>query len=200
MFSIARTASMSMNMNPSTGFGASGLYDVQLSFALSEFRVYLGGTFYTNAATPSSSEFTALFDMYSLDRVEVTIFYSNNSSGMGTPAYAMPVFYVVPDYDSVDATTLTAIQQYPSVVSHYLGESGGRPIRITIRPRPTLIGGDGTSLITALTSPAWLNCGTPNLPHFGLKMVWDTVGRTTNIDVGTLNISVKSFFRFKAPR
>jgi hypothetical protein len=199
-YDIARTSSTSLTMNSFYGFGASGFYDLQLDFSLSDFRVYLNGILASTVTIPNSSEFSSLWDLYQISKVDVTFFYTHNLSGMGSPAYAMPIFWVVDDPNSADATVLTAIQQYPKVRAHYLGESGGAPVRISVSPRPTTRYGESSTAGNGTLMPAqWISTASPTVRHYGVKLCWDTSGRVTNLDVGNINIVVKLYFKFKAP-
>lgn len=187
-------------MNSYYGFNSSGFYDLQMAFSLANFRIYAGGVTTTTTALPNSSEFTALFDYYCIDRVDVTIMYSHSNSQMSNANYAVPIFYLVEDYDSAEATTLRNIQQYPAVTTHYMSENGGHVIRKTLRPRPLLVGLDGSTQVPQISGPTWIDTGTPDTLHYGLKLVWDPSARTNDLDAGSLNICVKYHLRFKAPR
>jgi len=199
-YDIARTTSTSLTMNPFFGFGGSGFYDLALDFSLQQMRVFLNGALTTTVAVPNSTEFTSLFDQYMITKVDVTFFYTHNISNMGSPAQAMPIFWVVEDPNSVDATVLTAIQQYPKVKAHYLGESGGAPVRISVIPKPTTAVSSGGTLGNATTaSSQWIVSTSPTVPHYGVKLAWDTSGRISNIDVGNINIVAKLYFRLRQP-
>lgn len=189
-----------MTMNPFYGFAASGFYDLQLDFSLSALRVFVNGILAVTANVPNSTEFSSLFDLYQISRVDVTFFYTHNMSNMGSPTQAMPIFWVVDDPNSADATVLNAIQQYPKVKAHYLGESGGAPVRISVSPRPTIRYGESSTAGNGVgMPPQWLNTTSPTIPHYGVKLAWDTSGRVSNIDVGSINIVAKFHFKLKAP-
>lgn len=190
-------------MNAFYGFSASGYYDLQMNFLLAGVAINVNGAYTTSANLPSITDFTNLFDQYMIDKVDLTFYYSNNTSGVSTPAYSMPIFWIAEDYNSSEASPLTTIQQYSNVKAHYLGESGGAPIRLTIRPKASLqantSGGTYTGNVVA-PGPTWINCDGTAVPHFGVKLAWDTSGRSTNIDVGNINITAKYHLKFRAPK
>lgn len=190
-------------MNQFYGFSGSGFYDLQFNFLLAGVAININGAYSSSCSMPSISEFTNLFDMYMIDRVDLTLFYSNNTSGVSTPAYSMPIWWIAEDYNSSDAATLTAIQQYSNVRAHFLGESGGAPVRLSIRPKATIQANTSGSTYTGNISsvgPTWLNTANTDVPHFGVKLAWDTSGRTTNLDVGNINITAKFHLKFKNPK
>lgn len=202
-YKISRTWTTNLNMNQSTGF-AGGSFDLAMSFALGNPIVKSGGVIVASITTPGYTDFTALFDSYIIDSVDLEIFYSNNTSSETTPTICAPLFHYVNDYDDIISPTLTEILQYPSVQSKVMLEGGGSVLRHTLRPRPMGVvianAGTFTGQTNNLTGPVWLDAASADIPHFGFKLFWNNFGRSTNSDIGTVMINCKTNFRFRQPR
>lgn len=129
------------------------------------------------------SEFTALFDSYRIDRVEVTFqlvtnAYSTqqiNSTSAQTTNW-FPKIWVVPDYDGPSATvdTLAQIKERQNLKCFVLEPNKMK--KVTVYPKPLVqtytVGGTSGKAPKRMI----LDTAHVDVPHYGLTYVYDSLG------------------------
>lgn len=182
---------------------------LQMDFALDAFRLYIDGTQIAAIVPPGYTEFGSLFDKYRIDAVEIFYAYSadGNTTQSSTGALQMPSVVYTVDTDDVNPTGCQDIQQYTT--SKYLQWGGvqGRMKRLVkFKPLPSLqlwntanaTGGVGD----IDTSKLWLDCGTPDIRHYGLKMAIDNLVISSGLNAtwGQLQFQCRFHYSFKGVR
>jgi len=166
---------------------------------------YVNGIFTYNVPVPNYPEFAALYDYWRIGGVEMKAFYSCNVADSSTPAVAMPLLLIDNDYDDVDnGETVSSMLERSTTRYVQIFE----PIKHRCKPNPVgpLVvtssgGGVSTPNSAGIYSEGqWLNSNSPGIRHNGIKIVWNTQGRTTNVDIGTITFSFKVLYEFKGVR
>lgn len=127
------------------------------------------------SSIPNSSEFTALFDMYRIDRVELE--YQLISEIIGS---AYPRIAFTPDYnDSTPPTTESQILEYGS--SEMFLFSQYKPVfRRTLKPRAQLGTYQGAFTAYSMAPPGtWISCDYPGVLYYGAKDFISSYNSTT---------------------
>lgn len=201
-YRFTRTLNFDLNINPSTGFATAG-NNLNLVFALQGVSYFINGTGVGLIAFPNYSEFTALFDQYMIESMEVELYWSKNSAAESGTNAVQPLIWSAYDYDDASNTSLSSLQQYPAIRSTALGEDGGKVLKMKISPVPRVQlpdGSGGTAYAPTLDRNPWIDCGYPAVEHLGVKTYLDTFGRTASLDIGTIKVVVRGHFAFKNVR
>lgn len=198
--------------NPSSGvavfqYGTFNSSNMALAFQLSGTAMYLGGTLAAVWALPNLSELQALYDSYVIEKVEVSIWDSATVAQIGNVnqnttfpdpiGYAtqpMPLIGWTVDLDDFANTSFTDLQQYSTFKCKQLG--GGYPIKQTVYPcaREDLNSGSGQGRAAQHV----INCSTPGVNHYGLKMSIDGF-KATNPSAVSLSsfLSIQTKYHLK---
>lgn len=213
MFSYIRTTSsnyggtlgLSLKTNaaglPQWTSGATQGSTLQIVFTLVGAGLYIDGVLAYTAPLPSYTEYTALYDNYRIDKVDIMAMttYDGNSVTAGTVVGQLPYIIYTEDYDDAAATTATDIMQYTTAKWTNLSTGiGGKPMKLmSIMPRAQMQMYAATTNQLALAPPKlWLDAGSPNIPHYGVKMALDNPGNGVAYNAGTLIGTVNFVFRY----
>lgn len=156
---------------------ATTLFDIQLSFAITQVNVSLGGTIWRTIGLPNNSEFTSLYDQYRIDWVECEFFFSANSSGTNDATYPLPIMYIVKDYDDSQSASVSALCQYNNVKTWQLGNQDSKNGKFVLRVKPnvdTLVFAGAISGY-ARSKPMFIDTTSNTVPHYGVKMAFDPI-------------------------
>lgn len=169
----------------SCNFGSSGISALGLNFRLS--------------AVSAPTEFTALWDRYKILRVKVFFDYSPDVPTAGTTPLAayMPKLWVKRDYDDSAAPTMAELAQ--SNQTKCLRFTEARTTRmIALAPRYlTELYNSSISTAFSPSRGAWIDCGNPDVPHYGLKLIAQGLPST---NMGAFTIRVQYTLLFKNVR
>lgn len=145
----------------------------------------------------NSSELTTLYDQYRIDFVTVQITWSpknvnQTNFNVGPNLMSCPVVYYSKDYDdNTFPTTLTAFKERGNIRS--LRISPLRKYKISLKPAvQNAVIRDATVVPPLLsTNPVWnkkLDCAAANIPHLGLKLLFDYAAGTNmaSVDIQTI--------------
>lgn len=135
----------------------------------------------------ASSELTRLYDQYRIDYVTVQVTWSpknvnQTNFNVGPNLMSCPVMYYSKDYDdSVIPLTLTAFKERGNLRSVRI--SPLRKYKIHVKPAvQNAVIRDATTVPPTLsTNPVWnkkLDCAAADIPHIGLKMLFDYAAGT----------------------
>jgi len=121
------------------------------------------------------TEFTNLFDTFSIASVDVSFLFTRNSSEMGSSAVGdlIPILVTANDYDDATAPALISdLFQYDSCHFHRLDQ----PLTVSFKPR-VAASLYLTAVTTAYSQPngkTWVDAGNAGCPWYGLK--WGIMG------------------------
>lgn len=124
---------------------------------------------------PQVSEFTRLFDSYRINSIMITGMPLTNGSLTTNPAYK--ILSAVDLDDSTPETTASMLQR-SNVKIKTVTSGGGNQQVFAWKVRPRYL----TQIYESATTTGygqgarkqWLDCGDPTIPHYGIKMVFDT--------------------------
>lgn len=119
---------------------------------------------------PSYQDFTALFDQYRIDQVDIEVSNVHNSSTGTDAQQQMPTIIWAPDFDDAQVPTLASRLSERQRAKQWTFRGSGVPLKFSIKPRIAQ-----PAYRDALTSPyvvgppAFLNASYTDVPHFGVK-------------------------------
>lgn len=194
--------------------------NLQFDFSLQQTTVYLGGVSRWAINLTNYTEFTALFDLYRIDSVDVLLIPSflggslqenaNPATGTFVPvtglaAYGLPSIMHCVDYDDVAVANGQAVQQYENC--KYVPWGGQYPIKLrSFRPR-AITQFYNTAVSAAYgpgsDKPQWLDCNYAAAKHYGMKMALQQVGNNLgpiNAVIGYFDVVFKYHLSFKNTR
>lgn len=166
---------------------------------------------FTLGDVPNAAEFVALYDVFKIQKVTISIIPQFNVQQVGGAGATPPVtgqsiypgFHSCIDYNDITApTTITDLVEYAT----YKNTRGGRTHTRTLKPKyliASMVGGSGTNV--AEESGKWLNTNsgtiaapTPSVvPHYGIKLLSDTVPTLTSPDVILFDLKIVYYLIFK---
>lgn len=150
-----------------------------------------------------ASTFTALYDQYRIDKVQVIIGRTNNqqSAGNSTQNLTFPsqqLWYVVDHDDATVLTSLTDIMQYQGAQCKNIMDNG--EVKITFKPR-IAVAAYAAGVFTSFSnqSAGWIDAASPTVQHFGLKLV---IPCPINVTFAEMNFTVRTklWLSFKSVR
>lgn len=154
-------------------FGIAASPNASLNFSLSQMVLSIGGIPAITCPNPSIAELQQLYDLFQIEKVEITMFSGNTESIVGNDVntgynFVLPLVGYSQDTDDDANTSLTQLQQYSTYGTYQLGMT---PLR--------------TSLVPCVASTAFsgysrgqkqdVNVGYPATPHYGFKMAIDSM-------------------------
>lgn len=141
------------------------------------------------------TDITSISDKYRINSATLTFITNPGSYFAGA---ALPYIQIVPDYDDSIPPTLSILNQKMGLKTRTFNNIGMTSMRIL--PKPTTTVGNGATNTSAVVprSAPFLDCGHPDVPHFGLKGVFrnlyspGTVAAVQNIALDiSLSVSAK---------
>ncbi len=130
--------------------------------------------YFTLDSVAGSSDFTSLYDQYRILSVEIEMMPSGSDITSGS-------IVIAPDYDDATALSVSNLLQYSKSLRYPVG----KPIFLKLN-QPcadgTVYGTSGAAPAVNLVSP-WLDCGKPDVQHYGLKISSSVVGNATTYQI-----------------
>jgi hypothetical protein len=125
-------------------------------------------TYFQLSNLDNSSSFENVWDQYRIDAIRMTCKPQNNAIGLVTNSTTTLVpLYCVIDYDNTaNLTTAAAAREYDNCICLEPGESFVR----TFQPRIATAAYSGSFASYANMSPQWIDCASPNVQHYGVKI------------------------------
>lgn len=115
------------------------------------------------------TRFTNLFDQYRIDCVTFKLVPMQNAIGLTTNSTTLTVTpYCTIDYD--DATAYSSAQQARGNESCIIVAPGMECVR-QLQPRMAVAAYSGAFTSYANVPPTWIDCSTPSVQHYGVKLV-----------------------------
>jgi hypothetical protein len=189
---------------PSWGFG------IGMTFTLSEVYVLGSGSGGTssNYAMPNVAEFQSLFDSYRIKRVDLRMLWDQTGANLdstGTLGNTSVVYFNIcnDDDDGQPPATPTELLQRPETRLIALG-AGNRSLIQTHSVYPKVLTSaqsDAGASQWAVTVPrsTWIDMAA-SPAHYGVKMNWDSLLPTANINLGRILMYVDYYMEFKGVR
>lgn len=193
---FSRTTAFAYAVTPTTGWNASSNFDLGLTFSLASTFVYLAGTLNSTQSNPGSGDFTALYDRYRLESVEVSLMGGTNMYPAATGAAAqLPIMNIVFDPSDISTFSLSSILQYQNLHTVQLGNQRTQNgYVIKFKPRPLLTAG-GSAVAASELNP-WISKDVPSTPYYGLKIFYDAAGSALATQISAVSFYVKYNWAF----
>jgi len=158
---------------------------MQLTFAPGATDYRLGGVSVYSTGLPDFTEFSALFDQWRLKQVVVRCDFAFGYSDSATTPVIVPNIYYVADYDDSQNLTIDNMLQYPQVQVHNFYKNGYEPFQVSLSPKPLRdVAGSGiTTGYGPMPVAPWLRTADFTLPHYGLKLAFDWMGKVQTADI-----------------
>jgi len=138
---------------------------------------------------PGYLDFTSLFDLYRIVRVQVVFTPTSQNSFSG------PLMTVIDYDDAATPTSIGALTQYQTL---QITPSGSTVDRV-FTPRIAVAAYSGSAFTSyASSSLQWIDSNSPAVPHYGLKYAVEGITGTTSGDA-KWSINVKAVFQFRNP-
>lgn len=138
----------------------------------SNFAWQMGGAFmFTLADVCNATDFTALFDHYEIEQVDIEFDCNHNVATNPTGQSSMPTINYVPDFDDSALPTIAKdISQYQRA-KQWTFRGSGKPLKVSIKPRVAvpIYTESGPAAYGTGVSGMKLNLEAPQIPHYGMK-------------------------------
>lgn len=168
------------------------------------------GYHFTLAGIPNNTEFTNLFDSYQIRKVVVKMYPLNNSASTveagapnGNPAVS-GFAHLIHDYDDATMPTATEagvneLRQFPNYKIRRLVGNG---FKMVIKPRfATAAYRSGVTWgYSQGKRDAWLDIATPDVPHYGIKGIFEIVNPNAMASVTWIRVETTYYFKVKGVR
>lgn len=155
----------------------------------------LGGAFkFEIIDVPSYQDFTALFDEYMIEQIDIEISNVHNSSDSRDVVAQMPTILYCPDYDDSAVPTLASDLSQRQRAKQWTFRGDGQPLRISIKPRmSTLLNRDTAPYIGyGPGAPSFVDVSYNDVPHYGLKFwLQDLYASPTPTYTGETHLRIK---------
>jgi len=148
------------------------------------------------------AEYTALFDQYKIDRVEVTFQLTNNVYNTQAPNSAsaattnwFPKLWIVPDYDGPHATTVTVaqIKEYQNVRCIVLQPN--KQAKVSLTPKVLVETYKTSGAHGKAPTTLKIDTGDVDVEHYGLLYCYDSNGYDPS-DSAPFRVAVEKKFFF----
>lgn len=186
-----------------------------LPFSLYPINAPAGSSFpYSMAFTFNDvgnlTEFTSLFDRYMITGVKVFFHLISNPDVDTTQAAvgAVPSIQVYPrlwyatDKDDASLTTLAQLKEYGNVKCRVLRPNSVTAVYIPYPKVATQVNQTSGAVSAGVGKPQWLDCGYPNVNHYGLKFALDfgSITPTGASQMFRVRLEAKYYFKCKDVR
>jgi len=208
--SFWRQCQINLTLVQGTGWQGSGAANINWGFSLGNVIGFRNGTFQYVIPVPNSSEFQALFDYYMIKNVKMTMFFSKTDADYSSGAnLCMPILHICNDFDDIaESMSIDSMMQRLGNRNVQFDGSNTNGISHYVKPVPTTVvvqTSVDTGALTAAnagiaTGTTWLDCAQSNIVHNGIKVVYNTQGKTTATEIGTVTFIFDVEYCFKGYR
>lgn len=155
-------------------FGIAASPNASVSFSLAAMVFNIGGLPAINCPNPSVAELQQLYDLFQIEKVELTVFSGNTESIAGNDVnigyqFVLPLIGYSVDTDDDANTSLTQLQQYSTYGMYQLGQT---PMRCSMVPCPAIT---AFGVGYARGQKQDINVSQAATPHYGFKMAIDSL-------------------------
>lgn len=173
---------------------STGGKNMQINFMLNGMNILFGGVQTAVVSMPNVAELTALYDQYQIEYVELEFYFSNNSSSVNSPSTALPLMYIVKDYDDSNSAGRTDLEQFGNCKRWQLGNrtNANGAYKIKVKPSVAKAMFQGVTTGYARGFNEKIDTQYPAVSHYGVKLAWDNFHNPTSTTVvGYLNVVAK---------
>jgi hypothetical protein len=180
-----RALSRQFSWNPGTNAidGLAGSSSLQITFSPSVTDWRIAGVSIYNDALPGVTEFSALYDQWSIANVVLrwdmqSSIYTNSGA-----TYGSPLLLHMMDYDDTTDPGLAGILQYPQVRTHCFSKGGYDPLILNLTPRPLMdVAGSGISTnYSPMEVNPFLKTSDMSTPHYCFKSQFQNFGASASV-------------------
>jgi len=187
----------------STGFTSGE--NLALAFRLDQVDIYLNGTVGSTFALPGYTDFTNLFDQYCIKKIDVFVYPSWVSAGIGNTTLVgwLPWVVYAADYDNASSTGAQSLMQYDKAkYTQFLAYNKTPQSNklISFKPQASLSIETVTGAVgSSPTDDVWISTTRANVQHFGFKMALDDSynGSSPGTTYAGINIVCKYYIECK---
>jgi len=208
--SFWRQCQVNISLVQGTGWQGSGAANINWGFALGNVFGFRNGTFQYLIPVPNASEFQALFDYYMIKNVKMTMFFSKTDADFSVGAsVAMPILHICNDFDDIaESMTVDSMMQRLGNRTVQFDSANTSGIRHYVKPTISSVvvqtdvstGAVSSSNSGIPTGSSWLDVAQSNIVHNGIKVVYNTQGRTASTEIGTVTFIFDIEYCFKGYR
>jgi len=147
--------------------------------------VKYGSWFFQLSDLPNVSEFTNLFDMYMIQKVEIRMKLQLDPGAATSATAFFPELYICNDYDdSTVPVTTDEIRQHQKTKQIVIRPNQWYSHFIKPAVSPLIYNPNNASSIGYGSKwNTWLDCADVTIPHYGVKYVLETLGTGNSIKV-----------------
>jgi len=175
--------------------------NIAFMFSLSSVRIFSAGVLQMTCPVPGTATLQAMYDSWRLDQVDIEMYtgtaMSQDAAGNGSFSLFAPTIAFAPDSEDISNTTIDELLQYST--AQFTQPQAGIPLKCSLKPAAALGVGAGPAGAVAgygrKYSPV-LSIATPDVGHFGLKMVTDQAKQVSNPATTRLTSAVSFRFRY----
>jgi len=141
------------------------------TFTGSAVSPQLGGAAFSLNQCGGYAEFTALFDSYRIERVDVEVINRISAGAQAAASSAYPrLHYCFDRDDSATPPSIDDLLSHQGVKTHQFDE-GHNVLKFSIKPLPaTAVFAAGVfSGYASPAGPMWVDCANVTVPHYGWK-------------------------------
>jgi len=182
-------------------------YNGQQSYILQQSsEINYGFNFRLNDI-PQVTTFTSLYDSYRIKKIIIRlsptvqsqtmsfVTLTNVAASAGTPVPVGQCYWSI-DHDDSASATMAQLRQYSTV--KYQNVNKGKDIVATIYPKIALGAYAGAFTSYATQGNQWLDCGSPDIQHYGFKFACDAYNSANYYQIW--RVSCFYFVEFKNVR
>lgn len=162
-----------------------------------------GSCFWTLNDVPSVTDFTALFDQYRIDQVDIEISQVQNAASAGNPASQMATIYYCPDYDDADIPASASVLLQKQRCKKWTFRGDGKPLRISVQPRVSMpVYRDGvTNAYAPASQSTFIDAKNVDVQYYGMKFWIENMYGSAALLTGETHFkwNVKYHLSFKDP-
>lgn len=156
---------------------------------------------FTLQQVPQVADLLAVFDAYSIDRIDVHIMYKSFQTATTVASSDHPTLITALDYDDANSPATSAVvRAFDTAEIYQFGETNRHYVRV-LEPRASSVAlrnSSTASLGQALCPPgAIFDAGSPDISHYGFKYFL-TDANTTGFPATTVHVYAKFHFSMYA--
>lgn len=164
-----------------------------------EMRALGGSAQWRLSDLPGVTDFTNLFDHYTIEQVDVEVNDTHNHSSSDSNQQSMPTITYTPDFDDTTVpTAASTIAEYQRAKTHTF-RGDGKPLKFSIKPRVAqpVYRQSVTSAYMAGPENTRINTTYNDVSHFGLKFWMNQLAAYNTPDTGATRITFKMKYHLK---
>ena len=211
VFPVTQRAAINLAYTPAVGLAGTS-FDICFGLTQSSADYCLNNNPWNSTVFSNYTNLANLFQEYRIIRLDVTVFFSNNSANNAagsTTGNALPIVYCIEDREDASAVnTVSGMLQYASCKVYQMGDTKGHTKTLKYPSAFAAYDNDSTFIGTlsaaGVKRSPWLACGSnsntnvaPSIPHGYVKMLIDPCGNTNTVSSGTFTFIITGLYEFR---